>query len=97
MRLFEMLFPRATSSATVARERLQLVLAHERLGRGSPDFLPALQRDLLAAVRKYVDAKDDMIEVRLGRSGTASVIEINVELPTRRDGRAAPLAAATGA
>jgi len=92
-----MLFPRATPSASVARERLQLVLAHERLGRSGPDFLAALQRDLLTAVRKYVDAKDDMIDVRLGRNGSASVLEINIELPARRDGRAAPLASASSA
>jgi cell division topological specificity factor len=81
MQIFEFLFPRRLSSAAVAKERLQLVLAHERAGRGGPDFLPALQRDLLAIVRKYVEATDDAIEVKLGRTGTASVLEINVELP----------------
>jgi cell division topological specificity factor len=81
MQIFEFLFPRRTPSATVAKERLQLVLAHERAGRSGPDFLPALQRDLLAIVRKYVEATDEAIEVKLGRTGTASVLEINVELP----------------
>jgi cell division topological specificity factor len=80
MRLFEFLFPRAPS-ASIAKERLQLVLAHERAGRDGPDFLQDLQRDLLRIVQKYVEASDDAIEVRLGRNGGASVLEINVELP----------------
>jgi cell division topological specificity factor len=81
MRLFEFLFPRRGPTAAVAKERLQLVLAHERAGRDGPDFLQDLQRDLLRIVQKYVEASDDTIEVRLGRNGTASVLEINVELP----------------
>ncbi len=89
MRLFEFLLPRRPTSATVAKERLQIVLAHERAGRTGPDFLPALQRDLLAIVRKYVQADEDAIEVRLDRTGTASVLEINVELPIGVAARAA--------
>jgi len=89
MRLFEFLLPRRPTSATVAKERLQLVLAHERASRTGPDFLPALQRDLLAIVRKYVQADEDAIEVRLDRTGNASVLEINVELPIGAAARAA--------
>jgi cell division topological specificity factor len=96
MRLFEMLFPRGTSSAAVARERLQLVLAHERLERGTVDFLPALQRDLLAAVRNYVETGDEAVEVRMGRNGRVSILEISVELPPRRERRSAPVARAAG-
>jgi cell division topological specificity factor len=81
MRLFEFLFPRNPTSAAVAKERLQLVLAHERAGRDGPDFLQDLQKDLLRIVQTYVEASDDAIEVRLGRNGNASVLEINVELP----------------
>ena len=83
MRLFETIFPRRTPSAAVAKERLKLVLAHERAGRDGSDFLPALQRDLIALVQKYVAAKDDAIEVRLGQHGSAAVLEINIELPPR--------------
>ena len=89
MRLFEFLLPRRPASAHIAKERLQIVLAHERAGRGGPDFLPALQRDLLAIVRRYVQADEDAIEVRLDRTGNASVLEINVELPIASSIRAA--------
>ena len=80
MSLFDFFFRKRENSAAVARERLQLVLAHERAGRDGPDFLPALQKDLLAVVAKYVEAKDDAIQVRMSRNGKASVLEINVEL-----------------
>jgi cell division topological specificity factor len=80
MSLFDFIFPKRPATAAIAKERLQLVLAHERAGRDSPDFLPALQRDLLAVLAKYVEASDEMVQVKLGRTGNASIIEINVEL-----------------
>jgi cell division topological specificity factor len=81
MSLFSFFFPQRPTSASVAKERLQIVLAHERAGRDSPDFLPALQKDLLSVVAKYVHVRDDAIRVKLGKEGTASVLEINVEMP----------------
>jgi cell division topological specificity factor len=89
MRLFEIFFPRQPQSAAVAKERLQIVLAHERAGRTGPDFLPDLQRDLLRVVQKYVEARDDAIEVRLGKNANASVLEINIELPKQQKPRLA--------
>ncbi len=81
MSLFDVFFPRKPASASVAKERLQIVLAHERAGRDGPDFLPRMQKELLAVVAKYVSVKEDMIRVSLGKSGTTSVLEINVEMP----------------
>lgn len=81
MSLFNVFFPRKPASASVAKERLQIVLAHERAGRDGPDFLPRMQKELLAVVAKYVSVKEDMIRVSLGKSGTTSVLEINVEMP----------------
>lgn len=81
MSLFDFFFPKKPASASVAKERLQIVLAHERAGRDSPDFMPRLQKELLAVVAKYVAVKEDMIRVSLGKAGNASVLEINVEMP----------------
>jgi cell division topological specificity factor len=80
MSLFDIFFPRRPASAAIAKERLQIVLAHERAGRDGPDFLPQLQRDLLAVIERYVEVRDDMLRVKVGREGSASVLEINVEL-----------------
>jgi len=79
--LFDFFFPKKPASALVAKERLQIVLAHERAGRESPDFMPRLQKELLAVVAKYVAVNEDMIRVSLGKAGNASVLEINVEMP----------------
>jgi cell division topological specificity factor len=81
MSLFDFIFPKKPPSAAVAKERLQIVLAHERAGRDGPDFLPLLQKELLAVVAKYVAVREDMIRVSLDRAGSASVLEINVEIP----------------
>ena len=80
---------RAGETATVAKERLHLVLAHERASREAPDFLLNLQRDLLRVVSKYVAIGDDALKVAVDRRGATSVLEINVELDhssiTQRD------------
>jgi cell division topological specificity factor len=86
--VFDFFFPRKPASATVAKERLQIVLAHDRAGRDSPDVLPRLQKELLAVVTKYVAVREDMIRVSLDKAGTASVLEINVEMPVAARGGA---------
>jgi cell division topological specificity factor len=92
--LFDIFFPKKTSSASIAKERLQIVLAHERVGgRSGPDFLPRLQKELLAVVAKYIAVKEDMIHVTLGKAGNASVLEINVEMPS--EAKALKMKAAT--
>ena len=80
MRLLNLIFPERRTSAVVARERLKIVLAHERAGRDAPDFLPALQKELLDVIGRYVEIRSDMIRVNLGRSGDTSLLEINVEI-----------------
>jgi len=80
MGILEFFFPRRDQSATVAKERLQIVLAHERTGRSAPDFLPLLQKDLIEVVGRYVEVDSDMIKVNLGRQGGTSVLEINIEV-----------------
>ncbi|GLR11218.1 cell division topological specificity factor MinE [Chitinimonas viridis] len=68
-------------SASVARERLQIILAHERAGRGGPDYLPALQQELIAVISKYVSVGQDDIKVSLERQDDYDVLEVNIVLP----------------
>ncbi len=83
MSLFDFFFPKKTNNtASIAKERLQIVLAHERVGRSGPDFLPLLQKEIMAVIAKYIPVKDDMVHVSLGKAGGASVLEINVEMPS---------------
>jgi cell division topological specificity factor len=80
MRLLNLIFPERRTSAVVARERLKIVLAHERASREAPDFLPVLQKELLDVIGRYVEIRSDMIRVNLGRAGDTSLLEINVEI-----------------
>ena len=69
-------------SATVAKERLQIILAHERSSRSSsPDYLPALQRELLAVISKYVSIDLTDISVNFERQDNLEVLEVKIELP----------------
>ena len=63
MGFFRALFQPKRPSAQVAKERLKIVLAHERASSRAPDFLPNLQKELLAVVGRYVEISDDGIRV----------------------------------
>ena len=85
MRLFEFLRrPKALSSAQTAKDRLQVILAHERRDRTQPDYLPSLHKDILGVIRRYVEVASDKIHVRLHRGDRISTLEIEVELPATR-------------
>ncbi|MBV8776251.1 MAG: cell division topological specificity factor MinE [Alphaproteobacteria bacterium] len=80
MAFFRSFFRSRPTSAQVAKERLKIVLAHERASSRAPDFVPILQKELLAVVGRYVEISDDMIRVTLGNSGDTSLLEINIEI-----------------
>ena len=80
MGLFNFLFSPHRHSAAIAKERLKIVLAHERAGSHAPDFLPKLQKELIDVVGRYVQIREDMIRVNLGNSGETSLLEINIEI-----------------
>lgn len=71
------------NTATVARDRLQIIVAHERSARhGQPDYLPQLERDILEVIRKYVEIGNEQVSVKLEqRDQDLSVLELNVMLP----------------
>ena len=84
MSLFDGIFGRSANKATaaVAKERLQIIVAHERGSRrSSPDYLPALKKELLEVVRKYVPVDQSQIKVHLDRDGDCEVLELNITLP----------------
>ncbi len=70
-------------TASVAKERLQIILAHERAGRGAatPDYMPALQEELLAVIAKYIHIDRDSFKVQLEKHGDYEVLELNITLP----------------
>lgn len=79
MSLFNRFRPRST--AVVARERLQILLSHERVARGQSDLLALLREEILAAVTRHVIVDRDNIHVKMDRGETVSALEINIEIP----------------
>ncbi|MBO1519420.1 MAG: cell division topological specificity factor MinE [Oceanisphaera sp.] len=70
------------NSAQLAKERLQIIVAHERSQRDTPDYLPQMQQDILTVIRKYVDIDIDQISVQLDQKGdNLSVLELNIMFP----------------
>ena len=69
-------------TASVAKERLQIILAHERSGRSArADYLPQLQQELVAVISKYVKIAPGDIKVSLEKQDNLEVLEVKIELP----------------
>ena len=83
MSLLSLFLGEKKKTASVAKERLQIILAHERSGRGGaqPDYLPALQRELLAVISKYVQIDSSDLKVHFERQENLEVLEVKIELP----------------
>lgn len=86
MGLFDFLLAKKPT-ASVAKERLRIIVAHERAGRGvgGPDYLPMLQRELLEVIRKYVNVDAESVKVDLIGEGDNKVLDISVALPENPD------------
>jgi cell division topological specificity factor len=80
MGLFDFLRARP-KTASIARERLRIIVAQERSQRGAPDYLPLLRRELIEVIRKYVNIDQDAIDVHVGNDGQHNVLELSVALP----------------
>jgi len=83
MSLLSFLFGRNKRSANLAKQRLQIILSAERNPRspGRPDYLPALQRELVGVVSKYVKIQPKDVRVSFERQQGSQVIRVKVELP----------------
>lgn len=84
MRLLR-LFGGRDATAPVARERLQILLAHERGLLGQSDLLVTLREEILAVVSKHVALDPDKVIVKLDRGKTVSTLEVDIEVPNNFD------------
>ena len=74
--------PKEKHTANKAKERLQIIVAHQRASRPEIDFLPNLKRDILKVICKYVEISEDQIQVHLDTNdNNCPVLELNVSLP----------------
>jgi len=81
MSLFDYFRSNKTNTASLAKERLQIIVAHERKGRMSPDYLPQLKQDILEVIAKYVKVSEDQVVVEFEQNDDLAVLELNVTLP----------------
>ena len=89
-------FKRSPKSATLAKDRLSIIVARERVGaRTGVDYLPQLQQELLAVLAKYETIDLQNVSVKLDKTGECDVLELNIVLPdavintVKRPGKAA--------
>lgn len=81
MSLFDLFRSRRTNTASIAKERLQILVSHERSTRTGPEFLPELKQELLAVIRKYYPIELDQVKVHLGKQDDCSLLELDIVLP----------------
>jgi cell division topological specificity factor len=80
------LFGRKTS-APVARERLQILLSHERTTNCNADLIALLQKEVLAALAKHIDVDPSKVQIKMERREDVSLLEIDVEIPAPKADR----------
>jgi cell division topological specificity factor len=73
--------PRSKGSASVAKERLQILVAHDRAERHRPSYLPKLQREILQVIRKYVEVDMNAVSVNYEQEDSREILELNIVLP----------------
>ncbi len=74
---------RQPTSASIAKERLQIIVAHERSKRGpqQPDYLPQMREEIIAVIRKYIPIDSSQVSVNVDNNDNCSVLELNITLP----------------
>lgn len=83
MGLFDFLRTKHKNTASIARERLRIIVAQERTTRGMPDYLPMLRRELLEVIAKYINVDHEAVKVDLIKEGEHDVLDISVSLPDK--------------
>ncbi len=68
-------------TASVAKERLQILVAHERSSKNQPSYLPQLKNEILAVIQKYVSVDLDDVSVNLEQDDNQEILELNIVLP----------------
>ncbi len=68
-------------SAAVAKERLQILVAHERSSHNQPSYLPQLQREIIEVIKKYVNVEQEAISFNIEQDDNQETLELNIVLP----------------
>ncbi len=82
-------FNKQPASAPKARERLQVLLAHERASFGQSDLVAVLREEILAVIAKHIKVDRDKVSVKMDRGDQVSTLEVDIEIPLKAKGKAA--------
>ena len=81
MSIFDYFKTNKANSASLAMERLQVIVAHERGMRNQPNYLPKMQQEIIEVIKKYIPIDNDQVSVTLDNNDGCSILELNVTLP----------------
>lgn len=81
MGILDFLKRKPEATASVARERLRIIVAQERSTRGAPDYLPMMRNELLEVIKKYVHVDLEAININFERDSGHEILELSVTLP----------------
>jgi cell division topological specificity factor len=73
-----------SGTAPIARERLQILLAHERSASDQPDLLAILREEILAVIGRHVTFEPDKVQIKLDRGKSVSTLAVDIEIPNSR-------------
>jgi cell division topological specificity factor len=83
MNLFNFFNFNRRTSAPVARERLQVLLAHERtIVGGESDLVATLREEIMAVIAKHMAVAQDNVQIKMERGASVSTLEVDIEIPT---------------
>ena len=80
MSIFKYLI-RRDKTAEVAKERLQIIISHERSQRKPPDYFPQLKEEILNVIARYIPVNREQVSVNMERIGHNTILELNVSMP----------------
>ena len=80
MSIFDFFLSNRSKTAQRAKERLQILVSHQRTKNGRLDFIPALRQELINVISKYVSIDNEQIQVELQQNENCSILELNITL-----------------
>ena len=89
MGILDFLKRKPEPTASVAKERLRIIVAQERSTRGAPDYLPLLRNELLEVIKKYVHVDLEAININVERDSGHEILELSVALPEHAEAKSA--------
>lgn len=84
MRLFDYFrSSKRNNTASEAKERLQVIIAHGRIERDGPEYLPRLKQEILEVIKKYAEVDQEDVKVNMDRDGDYEILELNITIPSK--------------